>query len=361
MHDDTRQVIVLGATGYTGRLVVRELERLKLPALVTGRDPRRLDHLAAELGTGMTSRVVDVTDVATLETALAPGAAVINCAGPFVDLGEPVVQACIRAGAHYVDTTGEQSFMRQVFTRYHDPALEAGVSVVPAMAFEYALADCAVAIGARGMATPLRSADIVYAWHHAATSRGTRRTAVRMLSRRGVVLHHGRPRRRAQGAERRTVRISSGGPHHAALFTSGEVLTVPRHVDVESIRGWAVLSAGKARLAPWVAPALPVLVTLLRPLIEVLATRRPDPEPDDREASRFTIRVELHDRTGVRRAVELRGRDPYTLTAAAVVAGARRLIESDPPRGVLAPAQLVEPRRFLHAMSGRGLRLVENA
>jgi hypothetical protein len=92
-----------------------------------------------------------------------------------------------------------------------------------------------------------------------------------------------------------------------------------------------------------------------------MAARRPDPTPDERHNSLFTIRVELHDRIGLRRAVELRGRDPYGLTAAILVPAPGPPLDADAPRGVLAPAQLVEPRRLLTDLAPLGLRLVENA
>jgi short subunit dehydrogenase-like uncharacterized protein len=361
MSPDKNTVVVIGATGYTGRLVTRELQRRGLPFVITGRRLDALEQLETELDGLATPRIADVTDPDSLGEAVGAGDVVINCAGPFTELGMPVVRACIDAGVHYVDITGEQTFIRDVYTRFDGPAMDARVSVVPAMAFEYALGDCAVALGAEPLNRPLRTVDVIYAWGDTTSSRGTRRTAVRMLSRRGVVLEHEQTRRRAQGARRRTVRISSGGPLQAVLFTSGEVITVPRHVESETVRGWAVVGSGMARIAPLIAPVLPIAVTILRPLIEVIAARRPDPEPADREASRFTIRAEVHDRTGLRRAVELRGRDPYTVTAAVAVAGARRVLEQGVPRGVLSPAQLMDPRSFLTSLSRRGVRLVENA
>lgn len=361
MTTNAPAMVVIGATGYTGRLVATEIRRLDQPFVIAGRNDEKVARLAAELGELALPRVVDVRDPESLSAVLTPGAAVINCAGPFTDLGEPVVRACIDAGAHYLDTTGEQGFMRMVQTRHHQAALGAGVSVVPAMAFEYALGDCAVAVGGAGMALPLRTVDVIYAWRGAASSRGTRRTVLRMLGRRGIIMDRGEPRRTAQGAERRTVSLSSADLAQAVLFTSGEVVTVPAHLDADTIKGWMVMGSRTARIVPFLSFVLPLLVPLLRPVLEAIVTRRPDPEPAERGASWFTIRVELHGRTGVRRAVELRGRDPYRLTAAIAVAGALRALETNAPRGVLAPAQLVEPRPFLIGLGRHGLRLVENA
>jgi short subunit dehydrogenase-like uncharacterized protein len=353
--------IVLGATGYTGRLVAAALRREGQPFIVAARDPHRLAALAAEVGELASTHVVNIRDADALSALLKPGDTVINCVGPFIEMGEPVVRACIHAGAHYLDTSGEQAFIRSVHDRHDEAARDAGISVVPGMAFEYALGDCATAVGGRGMARPIRTADIIYAWRDAASSRGTRRTVVRVLGRRGVTREQGQLHARPHGAQRRTVTLASGAPMEAVSFHSGEVVTVPRHLHVETVRGWAVIGSGAARIAPVVAPLLPLAITLLRPLVEAMAARRPDPTPDERHNSLFTIRVELHDRIGLRRAVELRGRDPYGLTAAILVHGARAAADGETPRGVLAPAQLVEPRRLLTGLAPLGLRLVENA
>lgn len=357
---ESGRIVVIGATGYTGRLVARELcgprepgEGVTSPAMVlTGRDPARVEGLVEEAGGGE-GAVVDVTDPSSLERGIRAGDAVINCAGPFAELGEPVVARCVAAGAWYVDTTGEQPWMRAMRERYHDPARAAGVAVVNGMAFEWALGDCAAAL-----LGPFRSLDVVYGWGGAASSRGTRRTSLRILGTRAWELEGGRWRRRPPGASRRRVRSGSGREGWAITFGAGEVVTVPRWSDAETVRGWLVVGRRKALLARLLSPALPFLVPLLRPLLEPLATRPDDPTDEERAASRFTIRLEAETAAGERRAVEVRGADPYGLTAAIAVAGARRCLEADVPAGVLAPSQLVDPTSLLEGLRPRGVEVV---
>jgi short subunit dehydrogenase-like uncharacterized protein len=349
-------IVVIGATGYTGSLIAMELGRDPVgpPVILAARDGFRLAAVAEAAGLGTTA-TVDVTDPASLDALIQPGDAVINTAGPFSELGEPVVRACVANGAHYLDTTGEQPFMRDIRAVYHDAAVEAGVAVVNAMAFEYALGDCAAAVLAEGLTRPL-SLDVFYAWGNSASSIGTRRTALRMIGRRGWVRVDGRDRLEAPGARHRRVTLTTGRTLHAVAFGAGEVVTAPRHLDIRDARGWAVIGARAARLAPLLSPALPALVPLLRPLVEPLIVRRPDPTPAERESSAFTIRVELEAADGGV-AGELQGVDPYGITATAVIRGAARCMEG-PPAGVLAPAQLVEPRGFLDALSPK-VRLLE--
>lgn len=349
-------VVVLGATGYTGRLIAREVASAHVPVVLAARDPDRLAAVAEETGLEET-RSVDVTDGSSLNALIRSGDAVVNTAGPFAELGEPVVRACIEAGAHYLDTAGEQPFMHAIRERYHAAAMEAGVAIVSGMAFEYALGDCAAAVAARGMG-PLRSLDVVYAWAGAHSSRGTRRTILRMIGARAWERHGGELRPVVPGARHRRVTFASGRTLHTVAFGAGELLTTPRHLDVENARGWLVLDSPAAPLVPLVSPALPWVVPLLRPVLEPLVARAPEPTAAQRAASRFTVRLELEAMDGTRRHVEVQGADPYGVTAVAVVYGARRAMEGNAPGGVLAPAQLVDPRAFLERLGERDLRLV---
>src|SRR5439155_19871963 len=127
-------IVLVGATGFTGRLVARAIRRRKLPLAIAGRDAGKLGALAEELG-AVEVRVCDIAQPASIERALAGARVCVSCAGPFLKLGEPVVAACAARGVHYLDTTGEEPFVRLVFEKYGD----AKAGLVPAFAFEVAI------------------------------------------------------------------------------------------------------------------------------------------------------------------------------------------------------------------------------
>ena len=110
------KIAVYGASGYTGRLVAAELHRRDIEIVLCGRDGGRLRRAAGEAGiTEAELRPAGVEDPPALINAFRDCDAVINCAGPFAFLGEPVVRAAISAGCHYVDTTGEQPYIKRIF------------------------------------------------------------------------------------------------------------------------------------------------------------------------------------------------------------------------------------------------------
>lgn len=358
------RTVVLGSTGFTGRLVAAALARGPRPFLLTARDPGKLARLAAETG-GAETLPLDVTDPGAVRLALRPGDVVVNCAGPFTELGEAVVGAAVDAGAHYLDTTGEQRFMWSVLQRYGEPASRAGVAVVNAMAFEYALGDCAAPLAAEGLARPLLSVDVTYAWRgvESGTSRGTRRSALRILGRRGYAYLRGRWVLEAPASRRREVRLPEGRTRSAVSFPAGEVLTIPRHLEVEQVRGWMVVQRRLAKLLPPVAPVLPPLIRAATPLLDRWLTGAPDgPGDAKRDESEFVVQVEAVGADGGTRGVRVSGRDPYGLTAEIAVLAAERLhgrVGERTPAGVLAPAQVLDPRPFLSALAPHGTVLDE--
>src|SRR5918997_4522369 len=129
------KIAVYGASGFTGGLAAAELGRRGLSPVLVGRSPERLRKAAADAGVADAEiRVAGLDDPVALAAAFAGCAAVVNAAGPFALWGEPVVRAAIAAGCHYVDTAGEQGYIRRILETVGPDAERAGLTVVPAMA-----------------------------------------------------------------------------------------------------------------------------------------------------------------------------------------------------------------------------------
>jgi short subunit dehydrogenase-like uncharacterized protein len=111
------KIVLLGATGYTGRLAARALVRRGATPLLVGRDLERLQRCAAAIG-GAPYAVADATDVAALSRLLAAGDVLVSTAGPFWKLGATQVEAALASGAHYLDSCGEPAFFRTLVQRF---------------------------------------------------------------------------------------------------------------------------------------------------------------------------------------------------------------------------------------------------
>jgi short subunit dehydrogenase-like uncharacterized protein len=143
-------VVILGATGFTGRQAVRAMRRQGdgVRWAVAGRDAQAMQALVADgarRGAGEGSKraaakpgvlLADTTDAESLHTLAAQTRVLLNLAGPYALTGEAVVQACIANGTHCLDLTGETFWVRQMIERHHGAAQQAGVKIIPSCGYE---------------------------------------------------------------------------------------------------------------------------------------------------------------------------------------------------------------------------------
>jgi len=319
---------ILGVTGYTGRLVLGEARRAGLEVRLVGRRREALEELAAP---GEEVRVADARDQHSLRAAFEGASVVASCAGPFLEIGLAPVEAAVGAGAHYLDTTGEQAFVRLVHDR-----IEAGTVVVPAFGFDYVPGDLAARLAAEQVDGPLDEVVVAYSVKGVGTSRGTRRTVGEVMSQEQVAWKEGRLVPSRFGATTRTVRFPFG-ERTVVEWSGTEPLTVPRHTDVRNVRSYirAPALAAKAGGLGRVAALFVRLGSRLGPSGPSAASRR---------KSRFAVVAEARGPGGAGRAV-LTGSDVYGLTALLIVRGAQALMAGESRgTGVLAPAEAFDAR-----------------
>jgi short subunit dehydrogenase-like uncharacterized protein len=122
-----RPIVVYGANGATGALIVRLAAAAGHRVIAAGRRRQPLEAVAAgaEVRVG-TLRPDD------LDRVCAGAGAIISCVAPYTLYGRPLVEAALRHGAHYVDCTGEPRYVAGLITDFDDAARRAGVTVVPA-------------------------------------------------------------------------------------------------------------------------------------------------------------------------------------------------------------------------------------
>ncbi len=159
----TAEVVVYGASGNTGKLVCWKLAERGIPFIAAGRNKQRLEEQMAKVpeleGADYECVAVEHTEEALGE--LLKGKKVMcNMVGPFMQLGEPVVRACLENNVHYIDTTGEQDFMRFVEAEYGQAFKEKDLMLAPATSMMWASGAIAAEIA---LETPgIDTVDILY-------------------------------------------------------------------------------------------------------------------------------------------------------------------------------------------------------
>ena len=182
----TEQLIVYGATGYTGRLVAQALIARGIRPHLAARKQGPLAELAAELDCPYTA--VSLGDGAGLATMLGQAKAVLHCAGPFMDTSGPMLRACLATGTHYVDITGEPPVF-EACAAQNAAARATGIMVLAGGGFDVVPTDCVSNMLKQRMpdATHLMLAFA----SSGGVSRGTMRTSSRFLAQRPLVRRDG--------------------------------------------------------------------------------------------------------------------------------------------------------------------------
>ncbi|HEY6780370.1 MAG TPA: saccharopine dehydrogenase NADP-binding domain-containing protein [Thermoleophilaceae bacterium] len=139
------RIVLFGATGYTGRLTAAAMVARGLKPVLAARDRARVEALAAELG-GLEARTADVADPPSVAALVEPGEVLVSTVGPFTRFGAPAAAAASARGVHYIDSTGEPPFIREVFERYGVAAERAGCGMLTAFGYDFVPGNLAGAI-----------------------------------------------------------------------------------------------------------------------------------------------------------------------------------------------------------------------
>jgi len=196
-------LLIYGAYGYTGERIARTaVERGHAPILA-GRNPEALHSLAADLG--VRSRTFTLDD--DIERQLAGIETVLNCAGPFENTAEPLVEACLNRGVDYLDITGELPVFERL-ARRDSEASEAGTTLLPGVGFDVVPTDCLAAHLTSRLAEPTQLSVAISAT--GSLSGGTLKTLINGLGSGSAVRENGHLRATPTGSKSRVVDFGAG-------------------------------------------------------------------------------------------------------------------------------------------------------
>jgi len=144
-------VIVYGATGFTGRLVAEHLLHTygvggDVRWAMAGRDKQKLRDVSIAIGAPMETPLVDAktSDAGAMDALAHRARVIITTVGPYQRYGEPVLAACARNGTDYVDLCGEPNWMAAMIEKYEAQAKQSGARIVFSCGFDSIPFDCGV-------------------------------------------------------------------------------------------------------------------------------------------------------------------------------------------------------------------------
>ncbi|RDU95899.1 saccharopine dehydrogenase family protein [Trinickia dinghuensis] len=140
-------VVVYGASGYTGMLIMDWLIDQNIPFTAVARNAKRTQEMMAQRVVRLESAEYEIIEaehnVEALTAAFRGAKVVCNTVGPFYNFGLVGVEAALKAGCHHIDTTGEQSYIRGVRDEFGEHYRQAGLLVAPSIAYMYSYAEIA--------------------------------------------------------------------------------------------------------------------------------------------------------------------------------------------------------------------------
>ena len=366
MADREHDIVVFGATGFTGELTAEYLMRAGGATrwALAGRNRDKLeavrrrlsliDSAAAELPL----LTAEIGDADSIRRVAESAKVVITTVGPYIHYGEPLVAACAAAGTDYVDLTGEPEFVDLMWLRYHAQAQRSGARLVHSCGFDSIPYDLGAlfTVGQLPEGVPIALEGFVRAG--GTFSGGTYHSAVHIMGRLREGAKAARERGRLeQKPAGRTIKGASGRPRHDST-AGGWILPVPTIDPITVLRSARALD----RYGPQftyghyiVAKRLPMLGALAlgagavvglaqlaptRKLLLKLKDPGEGPTPEQRDKAWFRVRF-VGEGGGQRVVTEVAGGDPgYGETSKMLAESALCLAHDQLPErsGQLTPA-----------------------
>jgi short subunit dehydrogenase-like uncharacterized protein len=335
VREVSARIVLFGATGFTGELTARSLAARGAEPLLVGRSAARVQALASELGVESATADATAPDAsARIAALLAPGDVLVSTVGPFQRWGEPAVLAAIAARAHYLDSTGEGTFIRAIFERHGPAAQAAGSALLTAMGYDYVPGNLAGALALREAGPAATRVDVGYfvsGDRAGQFSGGTRASSVGMIAEPAYAYRGGRlvTERAAKALrtfelDRLRPAVSIGASEQFALPQS-----YPRLRDVGVWLGWFG-PASRQLQALSAATSLVTKVPGVRGAVSATAKRllhgsSGGPDAATRAKARSRVVAIASDTAGAKLAtVRIEGASPYDFTAEMLAGAAMR-------------------------------------
>lgn len=240
------ELVLFGATGFTGRLTAVYLAEHAgdLRWAIAGRNRDKLEAVKRELhGSAPDIIEANINDPAPLVAMAEQTQVVLTTVGPYASYGEPLVKACVEAGAHYADITGEPDFVSRMVEVYDADARERGVKIVNCCGFDSIPHDLGALLTVRALPRTEPITVNGYVRARGGFSGGTWQSAIRAFDK---------------------MSLKSGGPRPPRTDSDRKVRRAPEKVRYEPA------------IKAWVAPLPTIDGTIVRRSARALPDYGPD-------------------------------------------------------------------------------------
>jgi short subunit dehydrogenase-like uncharacterized protein len=328
--------LIYGANGYTGELIAREAKARGMTPVLAGRSSAKITPLAKELG--FEQRVFSLGSPEDIAGHLQGIGLVLHCAGPFAKTSGPLIDACLRSKAHYLDITGEIAVFEHAQTKSAE-ARAAGVVVCPGVGFDVVPTDCVAA----ALKEALPDADHLALGFESdsALSAGTAKTTVEGIPQGGKIRQGGKIVDVPHGHRVRHIDFGHG-EKLAMAIPWGDVATAYYTTGIPNIEVYTpssrllVFGARQINHFRWLLAWPP-----LQNVLKSMAAKSKGPTAEQRARRSTYVWGEVTNPRGEKKTARLRTANGYAITVTASLGIVQYLLQERPTGGTYTPAKLM--------------------
>lgn len=334
------RIAIVGAYGYTGRLICKELTNAGFHFSIYGRNKEKLNALKDEFNSISTALDLDIRKTEDVEQIMDLSDLIVNCAGPFTEEAQLLVNMAAEKGKIYLDISGEIGFIRDSWIRNQIIALKSNALLVHGCAFESLVADLMIQ-SLIGTKTGIQSIRSFYWFNQKKISPGTRITMKLSKFRKLFKISNNEWQQGDSIKDQLTVSWSDSDTKLVAVpYPLPEIAYAYWNYRPKTAESFLLLNKDEAMFVG-------IGNNNDEPVVNVLdklrLTKQKGPTQEELDVQRSILAIEIIDEKGIPLKVVANAINMYQTTAIAILLTIQK-IQNNPSlfTGVLSPAQLFE-------------------
>ncbi len=162
--DRKYQIILYGASGFTGKLCAEYLQKnySNLNWAIAGRNKKKLEKLKNSLNLDCDIFIAAGDDKESIDNFVSKTKVVLSTAGPFARYSNLIVKSCVENKTHYTDITGENHWVKDLIDEYHEKASENGTRIIPSCGYDSIPSDMGVFYSVQQIAKPVKKITVFH-------------------------------------------------------------------------------------------------------------------------------------------------------------------------------------------------------
>lgn len=338
----TNQIVLLGATAYTGRLIAKELKSADINFRIAGRDLASLLELQIELRISESPLICDLKKPLDIKNLLDETDLLINCVGPFNLLSKELLKEVAKRKIIYLDITGEQGFVHNSTEKLQGAALKNKALILHSCSFESFLAD----VLAYTCLTKKENYESIYSIYRFGKSRpspGTRFTMQLAKHYPNYFVENCSLIETPPLAKTIAIQWENQKQSYACFVPYPEVIFFNKNFQTKHCGSFMAMEKEEIKLSHGNSP---------KPIEEIIkrheSSKHRGPSEKERKAQEFSLILFSKNKAGKIKALEMEGKDMYRITAQIITLLVKSFAKRSPRKyGVLAPSEVLNRKTIL--------------